>query len=128
MEMQSEVKSKIESWIGDDGETINAMTEEQAEDLLAWLEKVEFDVESDMDLLKGYLDFKEALKHMNSFDPLVDWARDVIFSAVEPLCKTDIMDELGQPTLLGDWLSAGDYSGDETPESIAVEWDALENN
>ncbi len=24
-----------------------------------------------------------------------------------------------------DWLSAGDWNGDETPEGVAAEWDAL---
>lgn len=28
---------------------------------------------------------------------------------------------------LMDWLSAGDYSGNETPESVAAEWEALDN-
>lgn len=25
---------------------------------------------------------------------------------------------------LGDWIESGDYTGTETPESIAVEWDS----
>ncbi len=45
-------------------------------------------------------------------------ARAVVADAVWPLCETDT-------TGLEDWISSGDYTGNETPESIAVEWDEL---
>lgn len=46
---------------------------------------------------------------------------DTICAAVEPLCNTDTDG-------LEDWLAgSGGYSGNETPESIAAEWDSLSN-
>lgn len=39
-------------------------------------------------------------------------------------CDEPTTDEHGADELQ-DWLSHGDYSGNETPESIAAEWDQL---
>ena len=47
-----------------------------------------------------------------------------IFEAVEPLCVTETTGD----TNLYDWLQQlGGYTGDETPESIAAEWDSLDD-
>lgn len=52
------------------------------------------------------------------WDATIDEARHVVAVEVASLCKTDTDG-------IGDWISAGDYSGSETAESIAVEWDSL---
>ena len=75
--------------------------------------------------MKDKMNFKQALKHMRGNDPRVDEAKNVIFAAVEPLCKKSTTDEIGQPAPLGDWLAGGEYDGHETPQSIAAEWDEI---
>lgn len=54
---------------------------------------------------------------------LIDQLNDL----VDPLCKTDThnSESLDENTRLWDWLYEGDYSGSETPESLAAEWDEL---
>ena len=50
----------------------------------------------------------------------------VLFDKIEPLCKTST----GQTpddseTHLFDWLYEGDFTGNETPEGLAHEWDSM---
>mgnify|MGYP001768989950 CR=1 FL=1 len=47
-----------------------------------------------------------------------DW--DALAAEVISIAKTDTDG-------IEDWLSAGDYHGDETIESLAAEWDSLED-
>jgi len=47
-----------------------------------------------------------------------------VYEVVEPLCNTDTA-TADSPNSLYAWLEEGDYDGDETPEFIAAEWDAL---
>ena len=55
-----------------------------------------------------------------------DAAIQAIYDAVEPLCKTETDGHGGETTTLWEWLSqTGGYHGDETPASIAAEWDNL---
>lgn len=53
-----------------------------------------------------------------------EWLVDQLCNDVMPLCETHTMGE-GGTTTLWDWLYEGDYSGDETAESLAAEWDEL---
>jgi hypothetical protein len=54
----SDTKSKIQAWIGNDGETLNHMTDEQADNLLNWLEENEIDVSKneDVDKLQAWME------------------------------------------------------------------------
>ena len=47
-----------------------------------------------------------------------------LHSAVEPHCATETRPTDGTTTLY-EWLAEGDYSGNETPEALAAEWDEL---
>lgn len=49
---------------------------------------------------------------------------DYLYDAVAHLCQTETY-ELGKANLL-EWLFERNYSGDETPEKLAREWDELE--
>ena len=70
------------------------------------------------------MEFKQAVTQMTQYDKS-DEAVTAIFDAVEPLCKTSTDGGDGE-TPLWDWLAAtGGYTGSETPDSIAVEWDSL---
>jgi hypothetical protein len=49
-----------------------------------------------------------------------------LYWIVEPLCKTSTGSTgTDEDTSLYDWLYNGDYTGNETAESIAAEWDSL---
>ncbi len=73
------------------------------------------------------MNFKQAVKQMATGEKTDD-AVQAIFDAVEPKCKTSTNGENGETTTLWDWLSAtGGYTGNETPASIALEWDKLSN-
>lgn len=71
------------------------------------------------------MNFKQAVAQMvegNNSDDVVQ----VIFDAVEPLCKTSTDGNGGETTYLWDWLrETGGYTGSETAKSIAREWDSL---
>lgn len=71
------------------------------------------------------MNFKQAVAQMvegNNSDDVVQ----VIFDEVEPLCKTSTDGNGGETTHLWDWLrETGGYTGKETPQSIASEWDSL---
>ena len=49
---------------------------------------------------------------------------DELYNDINPLCETETQGEGGNTTLW-DWLYQGDYSGDETAEALAAEWDKL---
>ena len=66
--------------------------------------------------------FQDVINDVIENGPSVD-AIDMIHSAVAPLCETAI--DGTRTTTLYDWLWSGSYDGDETPESIAAEWDEL---
>lgn len=72
--------------------------------------------------------FKTAIKRLAT-NPTKNRERlvDVINAAVEPLCKTNTYNDEGSDahTHLQDWIAEGDFTGDETPNSIASEWDNL---
>lgn len=70
--------------------------------------------------------FKEAIATLaqgRGTDPTVEWdatidsARSVVTRAV--LSVVGGRDDDGA---LGDWIASGDFSGNETPQSIAREW------
>jgi len=71
------------------------------------------------------MDFQTAINTLasKSFEDKTELI-DAIYTFVEPLCATDTEGE-GDTTQLWDWLYSGDYYGNETPESIASEWDEL---
>lgn len=56
-------------------------------------------------------------------------AVDAIVAAVSPLCATGTNSEpyFADPerTTMQEWVDSGAFSGQETPESIAAEWDSL---
>ena len=71
------------------------------------------------------MNFEQAVKQM-AIGNKSDEAIQVIFDAVGPECKTSTDDDDGETTTLWDWLSAtGGYTGNETPEDLAQEWDEL---
>ena len=71
---------------------------------------------------KQAMNWDEAIKVMRNyrydrakFEDRIDEARSVVTREVGYL----VDDTEG----LGDWISHGDYEGDETPEQIAAEWE-----
>ena len=73
--------------------------------------------------------FDEAIRILSTDDigsvSDADWdnAIEVVEHAVVPLCKTPV--DNGDGDTLGEWLrTAPWWSEDDTPESIAAEWDA----
>ncbi len=55
-------------------------------------------------------------------EQIIDEARTVVTRAV---CdELDISYRSSEAADLGDWLAAGEYSGRETPASLAAEWRA----
>lgn len=50
------------------------------------------------------------------------------YEEIKSFCKTETEGGDNADTTLYDWLEAGDYRGDETPESLAEEWDDLGEN
>jgi len=74
--------------------------------------------------------FQQAVKHLAGNDGTYntrtsDPAIQVVFDAVEPLCKTATDGNDGNETTLFDWLLEGAYHTSDTPQSIADEWDEL---
>jgi len=72
------------------------------------------------------MDFHEAITILaqgRGVDPAIEWdaqidqARTVVTRAV--LAVVGGRDDDGR---LGDWIAAGDYTGNETAESIAADW------
>jgi len=70
--------------------------------------------------------FQEAINTLaqgRGTDPTIEWdaqideARSVVTRAV-----LDIVGGRDDDGALGDWIAAGDFSGDETANSIAAEW------
>jgi len=62
--------------------------------------------------------FQEAIAILISRDEdQIDDARSIVTRAV-----LDIVGGRDDDGRLGDWIAAGDYYGDETPELIAKEW------
>lgn len=51
---------------------------------------------------------------------------EIVNAEVEPLCKTPTYnnENTDEHTHLYDWLAEGNYSGKETPQSLADEWDS----
>jgi len=71
------------------------------------------------------IEFSTAVKLMSSGEKSPE-AVQAIFDAVEILCETSTDGDGGESTPLWDWLSeTGGYTGNETPDSIAQEWDEL---
>ena len=71
------------------------------------------------------MEFIQAVKAMSEYN-VSDAAIRAIYDEVEPLCKTTTDGNDGQETTLWDWLSeTGGYTGNETPDGIAQEWDDL---
>jgi len=75
--------------------------------------------------------FKTAVKSLAAYpqknrDKLIAAIND----AVEPLCKTNTYNNEGSDahTHLLNWLNTGDFTGEETPTSLATEWDELEDD
>jgi hypothetical protein len=70
--------------------------------------------------------FKKAIKKLadgNYTYQKRDNLIEIIFNKVKPLCKTQIGGDTDETTSLYDWLWEGDYTGKETPKSLAKEWD-----
>lgn len=53
---------------------------------------------------------------------------ETLYKAVAPICTTETDPPDDTTTSLYDWLAEGDYTGNETPESLAQEWDALSDH
>ncbi len=71
------------------------------------------------------MNFKQAVKQMATGEKSYE-AIQAILEAVELKCKTSTDGDNGETTTLWDWLSeTGGYTGNETPTSIAREWDSL---
>jgi len=72
------------------------------------------------------MNFKTAIKNEMSNKGNHDANIQAIYDAVEPLCKTATDGNDGETTTLHDWLDDGQYSESDTPESLAGDWDALD--
>lgn len=68
------------------------------------------------------MNFKQAIRKMQSGKD--DQAVATIVAAVDPLIATTT-DGSDNNTTLSDWIAEGEFTGDETPESIAAEWNEL---
>lgn len=62
----------------------------------------------------------QAIKHNKSLHVI-----DAIYNAVRPLCNTETDGNGGNETTLYEWLESGEYHKSDTPQSIAAEWDNL---
>ena len=70
------------------------------------------------------MNWTQAIRELQEHGERRDEALTMVYAAVA--AKSRVRDEGdGEATNLADWLLEGDYSGDETPESLAAEWDAL---
>ena len=81
-------------------------------------------------------DYVETTGYEGDAAELLDWLRKFAFQFVSACVANKDWNSLVAEVAsiattdtdgIEDWLSAGDYHGDETIESLAAEWDSLED-